>query len=61
MSTSDYEVHMDRDSFNSLWRGDDTESEVFPFGEDMGEIDRIVEEELGSPRRRRARRNRQVR
>lgn len=59
MSTSDYEVHIDRDRFDRLWRSDGSESEAFPFGEDMGEIDRIIEEEIGPSRRRRSKRDRQ--
>ena len=47
----DYEIHLDRDRFNSLWE-DDSESEAHPFGEDENEIARMIEEELGPPRRR---------
>lgn len=52
MSTPDYEVHLDRHRFNRLWDRDDADSETFPFGEDLGEIDKIIEEEIGPPRRR---------
>lgn len=51
MSTSDYEIHIDRDQYNSLWL--DEESEAFPFAEDMDDIDRMIEEEIGAPRRKR--------
>lgn len=52
MSASDYEIHLDRDRFNALWGSDESESEAFPFGEDTSALDRIIEEELGPPRRR---------
>lgn len=53
MSTCDYEIHLGLDHLNLLWGGIDSESEGFPFGEDSEDIDRIIEEELGPPRRRR--------
>lgn len=58
MSVQDYELHISEDRFNSLWdRDEDVES--FPFSEDMDELDRIIEEEIGpsKSRRRRSKRN----
>lgn len=53
MSTSDYEIHLDPDRFNSLW-GDREEADEFPFGEDDAALEKLIEEELG-PSRKRAR------
>lgn len=55
MTTIDYEIHLDRDQFDSLWHD---EAEVFPFGEDLGDIDKVIEEELGTPAKRRRRKPR---
>ena len=52
MSTSDYHIHIDRDQYDNLWLLDE-ESEAFPFAEDMEDIDRMIEEEIGTPKRRR--------
>jgi hypothetical protein len=54
MSSPDYEIHISSDRFNSLWDRDD-DSETFPFAEDTEELDRIIEEEIGTPARRRRR------
>jgi hypothetical protein len=53
MSASDYEIHLDRDRYSALWGDDDSEPEAFAFGEDESALERIIEEELGPPRRRR--------
>lgn len=53
MSLPDYELHLDRNRFNSLWDDDESSVENFPFGEDMSIIDKIIEEEIGPSRRRR--------
>lgn len=50
MTTSDYEIHINRESFDSLWDKED-ESEAFPFGEDMDLINKIINEEIGPTRR----------
>jgi hypothetical protein len=58
MSSPDYELHISSDRFNSLWDADE-DAEAFPFSEDTDEIDRIIEEEIGTkpgkPRRKRFR------
>jgi hypothetical protein len=54
MSSPDYEIHIPSDRYNSLWDSDD-DAETFPFGEDNEELDRIIEEEIGTPARRRKR------
>lgn len=57
MTTADYEIHLDRGSFDSLWEGDESAA---PFYEDLDDIDKAIEETLGKPRPRRkpkARRN----
>lgn len=54
MSSPDYEIHISNDRFNSLWDADE-EIEAFPFSEDIDEIDRIIEEEIGPSKRRKAR------
>lgn len=50
MSSPDYDIHLDRNKFDSLFDSD--EGEMFPFGEDIDDIDRVIEEELGTPRKR---------
>lgn len=50
MSTSDYDIHLDRMQYDSLWDGDETDS---PFHEDLEEIERAIAETLGTPKRRR--------
>lgn len=55
MTTSDYEIHLDRNQFDSLWQD---EAEGFPFGEDLSDIDKVIEEELGTPAKRRRRKPR---
>lgn len=58
MSSPDYELHIPNDRFNSLWDSEE-DCEAFPFSEDTEELDRIIEEEIGSsPRRRRRRKAR---
>lgn len=54
MTTPDYEIHIGRERFDSLWSTE--ESEGFPFPEDMDDIDRAIAEELGEPKRRKKRR-----
>ena len=54
MSSPDFEIHISNDRFNSLF-DDADEVEAFPFSEDMEELDRIIEEEMG-PTKRRSRR-----
>jgi hypothetical protein len=54
MSSPDFEIHISSDRFNSLFDTDD-EIEHFPFGEDIDELDRIIEEEIGPSKRRRSR------
>ena len=53
MSTPDYDIHLDRRQFDSLWGATD-ESGV-PFEEDLEDIERAIEEELGAPKRRKKR------
>ena len=53
MSTPDYDIHLDRRRFDSLW-DEDGESGV-PFEEDLEDIERAIEEELGAPKRRKKR------
>ena len=52
MSTPDYDIHLDRDRFDRMYGLEEAE-EAFPFGEDMEEIERTLQEELGAPRKRR--------
>ena len=54
MSTPDYDIHLDRGRFDALWDSD-MESGV-PFEEDLDDIERAIEEELGPTRRRKKRR-----
>jgi hypothetical protein len=53
MSIPDYDIHLDRGQFNSLFEMDDESG--FPFEEDMEEIERAIAEELGAPKPRRKR------
>ena len=55
MSLPDYEIHLNSKQFTSLWE-EDEESASAPFFEDPDEIDRMIEEEIGKPRRSRKRR-----
>ena len=57
MSIPDYDIHLDRGQFNSLFENDDESG--FPFGEDMEEIERAIAEELGAPKPRRKRKKAQ--
>lgn len=52
MSTSDYEIHLGRERYDSLWGQGDDESGL-PFGEDNEDIDKLIAEELGRTRPRR--------
>lgn len=54
MSLPDYEIHISSERYNSLWDSEE-DSEAFPFAEDTEELDRIIEEEIGTPSRRRRR------
>lgn len=51
MSLPDYEIHIPDDRLDRLW-DNEQESESFPFGEDLEEINRIIEEEIGPSRRK---------
>jgi hypothetical protein len=53
MASPDYEIHLDPDRYERLLDQGDGESEGFPFGEDLDDIDRAIAEELGSTRPRR--------
>lgn len=57
MSIPDYDIHLDRGKFNSLFENDDESG--FPFEEDMEEIERAIAEELGEPKPRRKRKKAQ--
>lgn len=57
MSLPDYHIHLNSTQFSSLW-DDDEDNGVAPFFEDPDEIDRIIEEEIGKPKRGRRRKNR---
>lgn len=50
MSTSDYDIHLDRSQYDALWNGDETDS---PFHEDLEDIERAIAETLGQPKRKR--------
>lgn len=52
MTFPDYELHLDDDRFDALFGEGSSEAEAFAFGEDTAELDRLIEEELGPPRRR---------
>lgn len=56
MSSPDYELHLDRARWDSLWEDDG--SEGFPFGEDDEEIARAINEEIGSGRKRKLKKRR---
>jgi hypothetical protein len=53
MSTPDYDIHLDRRQFDSLWESG-CESGI-PFEEDLEDIERAIAEELGEPKRRKKR------
>lgn len=53
MSIPDYDIHLDRGQFNSLF--DDDGESGFPYGEDLDDIERAIAEELGSPKPRKKR------
>lgn len=56
MSPSDYEFHLSSEQFSHIFDTEDgSDAERHPFSEDMDEIDRIIEEEIGKPRRGRRR------
>lgn len=55
MSLPDYEIHLNRNRVDSLWGSREDDAEQFPFGEDMDLIDKMIEEEIGTPRRKRKR------
>ncbi|ARK07406.1 hypothetical protein LAV_00006 [Sphingobium phage Lacusarx] len=57
MSLPDYEIHLTGKQFSDLW-DEDEESSAALFFEDPEEIDRIIEEEIGKPKRGRKRKNR---
>lgn len=57
MSLVDYEIHLTGSQYSSLW-DEDEESSLPPFSEDLDEIDRIIEEEIGKTKRPRKRKNR---
>jgi hypothetical protein len=55
MSNPDYDIHLDRDQFNSLF--DDDGESGFPYGEDLDDIERAIAEELGPSKPRKKRKN----
>ncbi len=50
----DYEFHLTSRQLSSLW-DEDEEDHVPPLFEDPAEIERMIEEEIGKPKRRRKR------
>ncbi|MEQ6333005.1 hypothetical protein [Sphingobium sp. MK2] len=48
----DYEIHLDCDQLSSLFNPEE-ESERLPFWEDPEELEKMINEEVGRPRRRR--------
>ena len=50
MSLPDYEIHLTGKQFSNLW-DEDEESSAALFFEDPEEIERIIEEEIGKPKR----------
>lgn len=58
MNTPDFEVHIPRRQYDTMWEREQ-ESDDLPFGEDVDDIDKMIADELGAPkRRRRKQRNR---
>jgi len=51
MSSTDYAIYLDKGKFDSLF-DDDLDS---PFHEDMEELERLLVEELGEPKKRKKR------
>lgn len=50
MSSPDYELHLDRDKFKTLF--DDDNDYGHPFEEDLDDIELAITEELGASRKR---------
>lgn len=51
MSDTDYELHIQRSLYDSLWEGDDLDV----LEDDPEDIDKIISEEMAAARRRRRR------
>jgi hypothetical protein len=54
VSTPDYDIHLDNRRFDSMW--EDLGGSGVPFEEDLEDIERAIEETLGSPKARKKRR-----
>lgn len=58
MSTADYDIHLDRGRFDSLFLGEDETGH--PFSEDLDDLEKVLAEELGEPKPRRKRKVRRT-
>lgn len=51
---SDYEIHLGSDDFRNLLGDESNMDFAHGFGDDDAEIERIIQEEIGRPNRRKA-------